>query len=181
MDSPITINATVNSVEDYISIINKDILPTAPTPEWNDANMEHRILYRGHADESYELLPSLARFQPPGGTLGKGEENILAMCRYKHPEIFSQKLSPVDTLSLLQHYGAPTRLLDVTENPLVALYFACKTLKDKDGEVIAFMDNQTSAFLKIPLSFKPLRLPVRLSLVIRPCCYLNFTISQMMQ
>lgn len=38
----------------------------------------------------------------------------------------------------MQHYGAPTRLLDFTGNPLIALYFACDddSQKDKDGVVL---------------------------------------------
>jgi hypothetical protein len=36
----------------------------------------------------------------------------------------------------MQHYSLPTRLLDITSNPLIALYFACKSSPDIDGEVI---------------------------------------------
>lgn len=44
-------------------------------------------------------------------------------------------------LSLAQHRGVPTRLLDVTINPLVALYFACAAASDSDGFVYFFHQN----------------------------------------
>ncbi|MNG93653.1 FRG domain protein [compost metagenome] len=44
----------------------------------------------------------------------------------------------LDRLVRMQHYSLPTRLLDITSNPLIALYFACKSASDEDGEVIIF-------------------------------------------
>ena len=60
------------------------------------------------------------------------------MAKYRLPEVFRNDLTPIELLALLQHHGIPTRLLDVSESALVALYFACCNASEKDGEVIVF-------------------------------------------
>ena len=64
------------------------------------------------------------------------------MAKYRLPDIFRNDMQPLELLALLQHYGIPTRLLDITENALVALYFACCSEPDKDGEVFVFKYNE---------------------------------------
>lgn len=57
-------------------------------------------------------------------------------------EYFSNCKTAIEKLEMLQHYGILTRLLDITKNQLVALYFACqKSCKenDEDGKVIIYM------------------------------------------
>ena len=44
-------------------------------------------------------------------------------------------LTALETLTLLQHHGSPTRLIDVTSDWKVALYFACEGDDDRDGRV----------------------------------------------
>lgn len=113
------------------------------------------LLYRGHSDKSYMIAPSLSRGRNGSTSISlfNYERDMIEMAQYKRPDIFRADLHPLEILALLQHYEMPTRLLDVSENPMVALYFACNTRAKKgkdgklyipDGEVIVFTDNETS-------------------------------------
>ena len=84
------------------------------------------VFYRGHANRDWELLPSI--FRTPNGV---EKEHLLFRDMVAHePQSFSECKSTLDYLVHMQHYGLPTRLLDMTTNPLVALYFACEQAGD---------------------------------------------------
>jgi hypothetical protein len=85
------------------------------------------LWFRGMSKESYSLIPSLFRRaeKPSRGDYGSIERSLLN--RFQERSLpYQNKTFSNDWawLFFMQHYGIPTRLLDWTENPFVALFFA---------------------------------------------------------
>lgn len=90
---------------------------------WNDAIQRFRspFVYRGLSDASYRLASSLIRL---GGAYARLERHLLRSFRKYGHEISQRWPSIWHLLTIAQHYGLPTRLMDWTYSPYVALHFA---------------------------------------------------------
>lgn len=117
-----------NSIETFLQVL--DLAPGQEARE---------TFFRGHHDASFELTPSLLRRSPNGDwRFLPHEDRLCKELLIAHYEEFQADQYSFDRLVRMQHYELPTRLLDITTNPLMALYFACADGPDHDGEVIVF-------------------------------------------
>lgn len=111
-------------------------------------NPDKKLLWRGVSNANLSLTNSLFRnltTRSPDGTLifptekqmQEAERRILDHA-YKTWRI--QKEDSHAVMAQLQHLGAPTRFIDVTKNPYVALWFACGDDwgPEIDGRILAF-------------------------------------------
>lgn len=126
MDDSEIIEKEVSSLSQFIELMKKYSL----------LKSERIRIYRGHTEANWQLLPKIARPDIFNGIdfLIKEQSIIQEFRRMAIPHdqrIFD--FSDWDILALAQHYGLPTRLLDWTSNPLVALWFAFKDENCESG------------------------------------------------
>ena len=106
------------------------------TGEFGDGG---KWVFRGQGDDNWKLETSLGRVAYSNGIL-HGHGNVLKAYERKSMWIFGREaykdldcrdFKGVNLLSLMQHYGCKTRLLDFSCSPLVALYIAIEQYEAK--------------------------------------------------
>jgi hypothetical protein len=139
------------------SKVAKTDLPPASAPEFQANSVgvfiEHvfrlnhdgrEVFYRGHSNsKKYRLEPCIFRKDERGNFIYRDvEDRMYRELLVSNSVDFEGDIYTLDRLVRMQHYSLPSRLLDITSNPLIGLYFACRSNPDQDGEVIVFSMNR---------------------------------------
>jgi hypothetical protein len=116
----------VHNISEFTKVLLKD-LNECSQPVW----------FRGQSSKSWKLEPSIVRKRvdtPEMTIIKKFKQNANMLINPRPNDL-------IDWLLIMQHHGAPTRLLDWTESPLVASYFAADPVTapevDKEGVIWA--------------------------------------------
>lgn len=143
----------INNKEYELGSFEESYLDTSPKliEEVSDlisnvaSNPLGRWIYRGQSDSTWELLPTIDRPQAIAnrGSLQREEYELFLLSRFRSRAVPFLNVLPSNDwewLALAQHHGLPTRLLDWTTNPLIALFFAVYGGRDdRDGVLVSYM------------------------------------------
>lgn len=150
-------NNTVASIEDLVDS-GKPIFSAESISSFLDAvsqaqevlktefeNVPLTFFFRGQSNWAWELIPSLFRDKkdlvyplekiidatcPRDKNLYPRELQIIQEVKNHYPMLFDGCKTKLDELTIMQHWGVPTRLIDISANALVALWFASQQHMD---------------------------------------------------
>lgn len=121
--------------------MTEELFSSIEVKGWNDLyeeliKFDGSWVFRGQSNQIWKLMTTLDRenYENP-----KGAERLLISNLLREIHNFENESSipknNLEALSYLQHFGAPTRLLDVTHSPFIALYFAMNECREGNAVV----------------------------------------------
>jgi hypothetical protein len=133
-----------------------DVLDALYEGSWNKGLGRFRSPYafRGMSRTDHTLASSLVRLAEPAADVKRLELALLRNFRkYAHGEA-TRADSIWDWLALGQHRGLPTRLLDWTYSPLVALHFATANTREFNDDGVVWCVNFVETNKRLPPRLK---------------------------
>jgi hypothetical protein len=126
-------------------------------------------LYRGQQRRSWPLIPKLGRLANTGLLPGTEQDILDEFKRRSVPWLESTPRDEWDWLALAQQHGLPTRLLDWTQSPLAALWFAVREGPNgKEPGVVWLFRPDRSAFVRPDDDPRPVPFYVKGTMVFMP-------------
>ncbi len=131
----------VDTFEEYLRIVKEEL--------WD------KTYFRGQPKsvaDGFRLVPSIARsgvilLSANLHEFEKEERNLLDIFKnHIIPYIKHRPLDDWELLAIAQHHGLPTRFLDWTTNPLVALYFALRDKPEVDHVKVYVLDYKPKTY-----------------------------------
>ena len=117
---------------------------------------EGNYAYRGQANAKWEEVESGAfrrlKETNPEVFISYHEKELLEPARMDgHGFKKGRPLHDLELLAKLQHHGAATCLIDFTRNFLVAIWFACRSHKEKNGKIFILDTSDEENFLSLEM------------------------------
>lgn len=118
-------------------------IKASANPDESEVPESKSFYFRGQANVGWDVVPIIFRNQYLAS-----ESEMVRTAYLRNPSEFRLLPTDFERLAKLQHYGLPTRLLDVTANPLVALYFACQPHTEKDPKTAQDVETDGVVFFQ---------------------------------
>lgn len=107
--------------------------------------------FRGQSNFEWGLIPKVGR--APYNNMP--EEFLFRQWKRRaHSYLSNPNYNKTEWLTIAQHYGLATRLLDWSHNPLVALFFAVNDFSDIDGAFFVYVSNKFYSEIVDPFKLK---------------------------
>jgi len=141
--------ATTNSIDNYLSEHNRLLISEGPEHCMHICTREFGsgFYFRGMGNARYDILSSMDRahamathFKYCGDKACKFREQWyfreFKKLAHNHLSTSSLPNTHLEWLAVMQHYGVPTRLVDLTKSPFIALYFAVRNWQSETDAVV---------------------------------------------